>query len=154
MTTASDDFLTGDRLAPCCWCATPMPPDVVWCRACGHNTSDVRGCSCPTCTARAGQADKETRRSGDKETAREGAEVSSPGLRVSGSPCLASRVLVLRRDPDRTWRGEPGSAAIFADRGQVVARTADDLLGLAIKCWSAGISLLLNHDLPTRAEQS
>lgn len=55
------------------------------------------------------------------------------------------RVLVMRRHSDRVWRGEPGSAAIFCDRGQVTARTAAELLGLAIKCWSAGITLILDH---------
>jgi hypothetical protein len=121
MTPVEDEMSAGPRAWPCRWCAAAVPPDTTFCPACGHNAADIRGCTCPTCTARA----------------------SHPAIAALQAPYV--RVLVLRRDPDRTWRGHDGSAALFNDRGTIIARTAEDLLGLAIRCWSAGISLLLDH---------
>jgi hypothetical protein len=121
MTTAPEDYSTGDRAIPCRWCATANSSWVTFCPNCGHNVADVRGCTCPTCTAR----------------------VSHPTVAALQAPF--ARVLVLRRDADRVWRGDAGSAVLFGDRGQVCAKSPADLWGLAVMCASARISLLLDH---------
>src|SRR5262245_14051684 len=114
------DLQAGLRQLPCRWCGALNDAAAVYCAACGHNCANVRGCGCAACT---------------RTTAR-------PRV-VPGTDW--ARQLVLVRHSDRVWRGAPGSASLFGDRGQVVVRTAEDLLGLAIRCWSSRIDLLLRH---------